>query len=118
MFSAKQTLADLDLKPFPFEDLDGVVRELPHLKSVGSHLLDKIFDGSLFEVVNELADEDTAAAVAAMPIGVATELAREWLAFSGLTEGETQASSRSGASTARPSKPTSRGSTASKTRRR
>lgn len=122
-FSARKTLADLALEPFPFEDLDGEARQLPNLKAVRADLMEQFYDGSMFDVLTALVEDDlvgeaTLAAIRAMPIGVVTQLAGAWLSHSEAEPGESAASLRSSASTARRSKPTSRASTGSKTRKR
>lgn len=119
MFDARQTFADLKLEPFVFTGMDGVVYELPHLKSLGSGLVNDLFEGGLFEVLEKLqVDPATIAAVREFPLGVVEKFAQGWIAHGEATPGESQASSRSTAPTAGPSKPTSRGSSTSRTRKR
>lgn len=117
-FSAKKTLADLDLKPFPFEDLAGIAYELPHLKSLNTKQAEAALSGDMSGELAALIGPETTAAIDAMPVGVQQELAKAWLAHSEAVPGELVDSSPSSVSTASPSKPTSRAGTGSKTRKR
>jgi hypothetical protein len=118
MFSLKQATADLKLEPFQFEGLDGGVYELPNLKMISIDLTDRVLAGEMLDVLVEIGtDETTMAQVRAACLGALEPFMQAWLAHGEAVPGESQASSRSTASTARPSKPTSR-SAASKTRKR
>lgn len=117
-FSARQALADLDLRPFPFEDMDGVVHHLPNLKLLNANQLTKALDGDLEEALKDVADQAALAALLAIPVGVQVQLGQAWMAHAEAAPGESVDSSPSSASTASPSKPTSRAGTASKTRKR
>lgn len=118
MFDARQTYADLKLEPFPFTGMDGQAYELPNLKELGSGQVIDLYDGNLFEVLEQIGIEaETIAAIRTFPLGVSEKFLPAWIAHSESKPGESTASSRSTASTARPLKPTSR-SVASKTRKR
>jgi hypothetical protein len=120
MFSLRQTTADLDLEPFQFEGLDGEVYELPNYKSLSIDLATRIEqDGAFLEVLAEIGTSDaTMAQVTAACVGALEPFVKAWMSASETKPGESQASSRSTASTARPSKPTSRSAAGSKTRKR
>lgn len=122
-FSVKKYVADKNLTPFPFEDIDGVMRELPNLLLMHAAEADRIM---------ALVDTDPAAALAAMvpdaieviertPIVALTPLAEAWMAHckgegsEGL--GESGASSPSDKPTARPLKRTSPRTTPKKTQK-
>lgn len=119
MFSLRQTTADLDLEPFQFEGLDGEVYELPNYKSLSIDLATRIEqDGAFLEVLAEIGTTDaTMAQVTAACVGALEPFVKAWMAASETKPGESRASSRSTASTARPSKQTSP-SVGSKTRKR
>lgn len=119
MFDARQAYADLALEPFPFTGMDGQTYELPNLKELGSGQVVDLYDGNLFEVLEQInVEAETIAAIRAFPLGVSEKFLPAWIAHSEAKPGESPASSRSTANTARPSKPTSRGSSTSKTRKR
>jgi hypothetical protein len=117
-FSARQALADLDLRHFEFEDMDGVLRHLPHLKLLNAAQLNKALEGDLEGALKGMVDPAALAALLAMPVGVQAPLALAWIAHAEAAPGESPDSSPSSASTASPSKPTSRAGTGSKTRKR
>lgn len=119
MFSAQQALADKRLEPFDFIDLAGEQHQLPHFKSLTSDQSDRFLAGDdPFGLLAEIATPEAARAIKAFPLAILEEFVQDWHAHSEATPGESAASSRSSASTAGPSKPISRASTASKTRRR
>lgn len=113
-FSVKQFLADKQLLPFRFEDIDGVERELPNLMMLTAPEVDTLMvmmdadpAGALATISPELAEVITKTPVVAL-----IPLANAYVAHcteAGL--GEALASPASSKSTARPSKRTSPGST-------
>lgn len=118
MFDLAQATADLHMPPFPFKGLDGAAYELPNIKTLSIDLNDRILNGELLEVLVAIGTDDaTMAQIKAACLGALEPFVKAWLAHAEATPGESPASSRSTASTAGPSKPTSR-SAASKTRKR
>lgn len=119
MFDLAQTTADLRLPPFPFKGLDGDTYELPNIKTLSIDLNDRILAGELLEVLVDIGtDTATMAQIKAACLGALEPFVKAWLAHAEAEPGESQASSRSTAPTAGPSKPTSRGSSTSGTRKR
>lgn len=117
MFDASKIAADLQLEPYLFTDMGGTVRQLPNLKTLPTGDANRIYEGEVLDVLASVLSEEDMAAVNAIPIAVMTELVADWVKHSEITPGESGASSPSSASTARPSKQTSR-SVASKPRKR
>lgn len=118
MFDARQYVADLGLEPYLFTDMDGTVRQLPNMKSLTTADATRIYDGDAMEVLPTVLAEEAWAAITAMPIAALPGLIADWVKHAEVTPGESEASSPSSASTARPSKQTSRSAAASKTRKR
>jgi hypothetical protein len=119
MFSLKQTTADLKLEPFQFEGMDGELYQLPNYKSLSIEQATRIEqDGAFLDVLAELdTDQATMAQVTGACVGALEPFVQAWVRHAEMKPGESAASSPSTASTARPSKQTSR-SVASKTRKR
>jgi hypothetical protein len=115
-FSVRKTVADMNLEPFEFEDMDGVMQELPNLNGMNTgeakDLLD-LLDSDPMAAIKQLIPT-----VADMPLGALMPLAKAWMAHCEAQPGESEASSSSKPSTARSSKPTSRTTSTSKTRKR
>lgn len=115
-FSVRQTVADMQLEPFPFEGMDGSMHELPNLM---------LMDAEEATQILALLDSDPMAAikklipdVAAIPLGALMPLAQAWMTHCEAKPGESEASSSSKPSTPRSSKPTSRTTSKATTRRR
>lgn len=118
MFDARQYVADLALEPYLFTDMTGTVRQLPNLKTLTADQATRIYEGEVMEILPQVLGEGSWDAVKAMPVAALTGLVTDWVKHSEVAPGESEASSPSSESTARPSKPTSRSAAASKTRRR
>lgn len=115
-FSVRQAISDADLAPFPFEDAEGVARELPHMKQLSANQLMRLLrDGQLVEVLTELnADPKVVEAISDWPGHVLEPLLQEWMTHSdvqmpGGEPGKSPASTRSSTSTPTRSRRTSRG---------
>ena len=118
MFDARQALADLNLEPYLFTDTNGVVRQLPHLKSLTTADVTRIYEGDALEVLPQVLSADAWTAISTLPVAALPALVADWAKHAEAAPGESAASSSSSASTARPSRRTSPGSTASRTRQR
>lgn len=118
MFDVRSTMADLALEPYLFTDTDGVVRQLPHLKTLTITDVNGIYEGDALEVLPKVLPADAWSAVSKVPMAALLELIADWVKHAEIAPGESAASSPSTASTARPSKQTSRSAVASKTRKR
>lgn len=114
MFSIKQAVASASAKlpPFPFEDADGVARELPHLKLLSVELGERILRGD-FAVLEEIgADPAVVAQIPKWPAHAVEALIKEWMAHSdvrvpGGAPGKSPTASPSSRSTATSSRRTS-----------
>lgn len=118
-FSVQKTRADANLKPFPWIDEDGIEQYLPDIRSLTGDqalLLDTLGPR---EVLLEVAP-DVANKILKLELFVIEALFEAWrnAADDTVGEGKSPPSSRSSTSTARTSKPTSKGSTAKRTRSR
>ena len=116
MFDVRQYVADLKLEPYLFTDMDGIVRQLPNLKTLTPYQAERLLDGDALEILPGVLGDDAWAVVKALPVAALTGLIADWMTHAEVEPGESPASSPSTASTARPSKQTSR-SAASKTRK-
>lgn len=85
MFSARQAIADADLEPFPFEDSQGVLRELPHMKALTLDQGIRILrHGEIKEVVDELVP-GLGTEIATWPAHVIEDWVSAWRKHSGVT---------------------------------
>lgn len=113
MFSLKQHISDSDLEPFQFEDSDGEICELPHVKALTPRQgMRMLVDGDVEGVLTEVAP-DVGAMILDLPTHAAEALVRAWMEHSDVVTpdgqpGKPLSSSRSSASTRAPSKRTSR----------
>lgn len=105
-FSVRQAIADADLAPFPFEDADGVDRELPHMKQLSaSQLMRLLRDGEVAEVLAEAGvDPAIGEAMTNWPGHVLEPFLAEWMEhsdvrFPGGEPGKSASSTRSSTST-------------------
>lgn len=116
MFSVQQTIADANLEPFEYLDSDGNKRAVPHLKSVSLALATRMEAGdetAFDDIQPGLGDE-----ISNMPGFAAAAFIHAWREHSGVAEGESDASSPSSeGNTAGPSKPISRATSKSRTRK-
>jgi hypothetical protein len=110
-FSAKQAIAALELEPFEYEDADGVLQQLPHVKSLSpAHATRVIVDGDFIGVLNEVAPGQ-GDSVGRLPTAVVEQLVAAWIEHGGISlasPGKRQKPSPSTTSTATRSKRTSR----------
>lgn len=118
MFDVRKSIADLNLPPYLFTDAEGIVRQLPNMKTLTTAQAIRLFDGDAVEVLPEVLGTETWTLIAALPAAVLPDLMADWVKHAEVTPGESAASSPSTASTARPSKQTSHGTTTSKTPKR
>ncbi|MEU6204594.1 hypothetical protein ABZ814_13515 [Micromonospora musae] len=120
-FSVRQAIDDADLKPFEFEDADGTLRSIPHMKTLTPRQgVRALYDGQIEEVLAEVAP-DVAPLFMDLPAHVVEKLMTAWMEHSdvqmpGGAPGKSAQSSPSSPSTAARSRQTSR-SAASRSRR-
>lgn len=122
-FSVKRYVADKQLEPFPFEDINGELRELPNLLLMTAPQVDEIM--TLMDVdpagAFSLIAPEMSEAVKSTPVAALIPLAQAYIAhcMEG-TEGmgESVASSSSQTSTTRQSKRTSPASTRARTQKK
>lgn len=112
MFSIKEAVANVSLPPFPFEDIDGEPRELPHLKLLSLELGQRILSGDLTALEEIGADPAIVAQIPRWPAHATEDLVRDWMAHSdikvpGGAPGKSPTSSPSSRSTATSSRRTS-----------
>lgn len=114
-FSVRKAITDADLASYPFEDADGVARELPHAKLLSPRQAFRVLaDGDLGGVLKEVGTDPTVAdAIMDLPSHVVELLIRDWfehsdVQFPGGEPGKSEKPSPSSVSTATRSKPTSR----------
>lgn len=122
-FSVKQYVADQELTPFPFEDIDGNQQELPNYmlmtaKQAGVFAEKLELDplGAFAEIAPDMAEK-----ILATPVAAVGELVKEYMEHckgNAAGVGEASASPASSKSTARPSKRTSPATTKARTRKR
>lgn len=118
-FSVKKYLADKQLTPFEFEDINGELRQLPNLMLMTAPQVDAIMAeldsdpaAALSRIAPEMAD-----IIASTPLVALMPLATAYLDHCKQAVGEAAASRDSSESTARPSKRTSRATTRARTRK-
>lgn len=116
VFDADALIDESEWKPFPFR-LKGEIHELPHAASLTARQQFAIDSGDFAEVLTEIAPE-AADALLDAPGDVLLKVIEQWSAHAGIKPGESSASGSSSSATRRPSKRTSRGTTASRSRRR
>lgn len=81
-FSVRQAIDDADLAPFVFEDADGEVRQLPHMKTLTPRQGLRIFyDGAVEEVLTEVAP-GVAPLFLDLPSHVVEQLMAAWMEHS------------------------------------
>lgn len=116
-FSVKQYMADKQLEPFPFEDVNGDTKFLPNLMAMTAGQANEFMSKMDTDPVAALAaiDPDMAETILAIPLPAVLPLADAYLEHCKL--GEALASPASSKSTARPSKRTSPTTTKARTRK-
>jgi hypothetical protein len=111
MFDAQRAVAELDLEPFPYKDVNGVEQQLPHIKMLSPEQGYRVlYEGAFVEVLDELA-AGQGTALAKLPSAVIEQLFGEWMEHSGIDRaslGKLATPSQSGRSTATRSKRTAR----------
>jgi hypothetical protein len=119
MFNAQQRMSELDLKPYEFVDMEGVVQQLPNLGLMTLEEVDEVLkeiDLDPVEALKNLAEGAAREALLALPAALVLELSQDWMKHSNL--GESQASSPTTANTTRPLKPILPASSGRRPRRR
>lgn len=119
-FSVKQYVADKQLEPFVFEDINGDRQELPNLLTMTASEYDAFsarLDVDPVAAMSSLAP-NLVEVIQATPLVALQPLIDAYMAHMKPSPGESPASPGPSVTTARPSKRTSRASTTAKTRKR